>query len=156
MIVRGIINPSLLPIPLTILLRNMTLFKQLRYKGFGVPALAGFAHVPAKAGTPYFLRSLWQNILLVFTAFAACSASAQIQQAWVARYNNGIPGGTNQAVKMALDSNENIYITGFSQNVSGNSGYVTMKYAPNGNQLWASRYDDYAFPSAAPAAMVLD
>jgi len=43
--------------------------------------------------------------------------------------------GTNQAVKMALDSNGNIYVTGFSQNTNTNLGYVTIKYAPNGNQL---------------------
>ena len=61
---------------------------------------------------------------------------AQIQQAWVARYNNGITGGTNQAVKMALDTNGNIYVTGFSQNTNGNLGYATFKYAPNGTQLW--------------------
>ena len=86
----------------------------------------------------------------------ALTAPAQIQQAWVARYNNGITNGTNQAVKMALDSNGNIYVTGFSQNTNTNLGYVTIKYAPNGNQLWASRYDSTNSPSATPAAMVLD
>jgi hypothetical protein len=80
--------------------------------------------------------------------------AAQIQQAWVARYNNGIANGTHQAVKMALDSAGNIYLTGFSQNSAGNLGYVTMKYAPNGNQLWATRYDTGS--SVTPAAMVLD
>ena len=38
---------------------------------------------------------------MVLTPFPA---RAQIQQAWVARYNNGIANGTNQATKMALDS----------------------------------------------------
>jgi hypothetical protein len=75
------------------------------------------------------LCSLWLNSLLVFTAFVSFSASAQIQQAWVARYNNGITNGTHQAVKMAVDTNGNIYVTGFSQNSNGNLGYVTIKYA---------------------------
>ncbi len=82
--------------------------------------------------------------------------NGQIQQAWVARYNDGITNGTNQAVKMALDSNGDIYITGFSQNTSSNLGYVTIKYAPNGNQVWASRYDSTNYPSAAPSGLVLD
>ncbi len=81
---------------------------------------------------------------------------AQIQQAWVARYNNGIPGGTNQAVKMALDSTGNIYVTGFSQNTNSQLGYVTIKYAPNGNQTWAARYDSTNDPSAESAAIGLD
>jgi hypothetical protein len=85
-----------------------------------------------------------------------CSAQAQIQQAWVARYNNGITNGTNQAVKMALDPAGNIYVTGYSENANTNLGYVTIKYAPNGNQLWASRYDSTDSPTAIPSAMVLD
>jgi hypothetical protein len=84
------------------------------------------------------------------------SASAQIQQAWVARYNNGITNGTNQAVKMTLDSAGNIYVAGFSQNTNGNFGYVTIKYAPNGNQLWATRLDSTNYPAASPAALALD
>jgi hypothetical protein len=87
----------------------------------------------------------------------ACNnGAAQIQQAWVAHYNNGITNGTNQAVKMALDSSGNIYVTGFSQNANTNLGYVTIKYAPNGNQLWAARYDSTNSPMATPSGLVLD
>jgi hypothetical protein len=89
-------------------------------------------------------------------ALVTFSASAQIQQAWVARYNNGITNGTNQAVKMALDPQGNIYVTGFSQNANTNLGYVTIKYAPNGTQLWAARYDSTNSPTATPAGLVLD
>jgi len=83
-------------------------------------------------------------------------ASAQVQQAWVARYNNGLTNGTNQAVKMALDSAGNIYVTGFSQNASGNLGYVTIKYAPSGSQVWATRYDSSSYKSATPSGLILD
>jgi len=83
-------------------------------------------------------------------------AAAQIQQAWVERYNNGITNGTNQAVKMALDNVGNIYVVGVSQNTNNQLGYVTIKYAPNGTQLWAARYDSTNYPSAMPAGMVLD
>jgi hypothetical protein len=92
----------------------------------------------------------------VLSAVVAFSADAQIQQAWVAHYNNGITNGTNQAVKMALDSTGNIYVTGFSQNTNTNLGYVTIKYAPNGNQLWVARYDSTNYPTATPSALALD
>src|ERR1039458_8933395 len=82
------------------------------------------------------------GIFALFAFFAVNSiCSAQIQQAWVVRYNNGITNGTNQAVKMALDPNGNIYVTGFSQNTNGGLGYATIKYAPNGTQMWVARYD---------------
>jgi outer membrane protein assembly factor BamB len=84
------------------------------------------------------------------------AAQAQIQKAWVAHYNNGITNGTHQAVKMALDAAGNIYVTGFSQKSLSNLGYVTIKYAPNGNQLWAARYDSTNYPSAKPSGLVID
>jgi outer membrane protein assembly factor BamB len=84
------------------------------------------------------------------------SAISQIQQAWAVHYNNGILNGTNQAVKMALDNVGNIYVTGFSQNANTNLGYVTIKYAPNGTQIWVARYDDTNSPSAVPSGLVLD
>ena len=82
--------------------------------------------------------------------------TAQIQLAWVARYSNGITNGANQAVKMALDSNGNIIVTGFSQNTNNQLGYVTIKYAPNGTQLWAARYDSTTSPTGTPEAMAID
>ena len=81
---------------------------------------------------------------------------AQIQQAWVAKYNNGITNGNHQALKMALDPAGNVYVLGVSQNANTNTGYVTIKYAPNGNQLWAARYDSANFPSATPAGFAVD
>jgi hypothetical protein len=99
------------------------------------------------------LRSI---LLLVLASLVTRPATAQIQQAWVAHYNNGITNGTNQAVKMALDSNGNIYVTGFSQNTNTNLGYVTIKYAANGQPLWTNRYDATNFPAATPTALALD
>ena len=106
---------------------------------------------------PSVVEFLWLRLILcLLLGLTGYSGHAQIQQAWVARYNNGITNGTNQAVKMALDSAGNIYVTGFSQNANSNLGYVTIKYAPNGSQLWASRYDSTNYPSATPTGLVLD
>jgi hypothetical protein len=66
--------------------------------------------------------------VVMFVSFQ--KVSAQIQEAWVAHYNNGITNGTNQALKMVLDSAGNIYVAGCSQNVSSNLGYAIIKYAP--------------------------
>ena len=109
----------------------------------------------------FALRIKWQRNFrlfgtLIILLLASCDAFAQIQQAWVARYNNGIANGTNQAVKMTLDAAGNIYVVGVSQNTNTNLGYVTIKYAPNGNQLWASRFDSTNYPTATPAALVID
>jgi hypothetical protein len=99
----------------------------------------------------------WMRLIIpLVLGLLGVSASAQVQQAWVARYNNGITNGSNQAAKMALDAAGNIYVSGFSQNTNGNLDYATIKYAPNGTQLWAARFDSTNTTSAIPAALVLD
>jgi hypothetical protein len=95
-------------------------------------------------------------LFLLPSSFLIQSAPAQIQQAWVAHYKNGILNGTNQAVKIALDSTGSIYVLGFSENTNTNLGYVTIKYAPNGNDVWAARYDDTNYPAATPSSFALD
>jgi hypothetical protein len=57
---------------------------------------------------------------------------------------------------MVLDTLENIYVAGFSQDSETNLGYVTIKYAPNGNQIWVRRYDSTNSDAAKPAAIALD
>ncbi len=95
-------------------------------------------------------------IFVLFAFFAATPAFSQIQQSWVARYNNGLSNGNHQAIKMALDANGNIYITGPSQNTNGQLGYATIKYAPSGTQLWAARYDSTNSPFAMPTNLAVD
>jgi hypothetical protein len=81
---------------------------------------------------------------------------AQIQQAWLATYNNGLTNGTHQAVLMKLDSAGNIIVTGFSQNTNNNLDYVTIKYASNGTRLWAARYNSTNNADDQPRGLAVD
>ncbi len=64
---------------------------------------------------------------------------------WVRRYNNELVNGDDEAVAIALDSLNNIYITGRSEGTSYD--YVTIKYLPDGtiDATWgmngAARFD---------------
>lgn len=67
--------------------------------------------------------------------------NAQGQKYWALRYN-GPGNGVDEAVALALDSDGNVYVTGFSD--GGNStrfDYATIKYNPWGVQQWLVRYD---------------
>jgi hypothetical protein len=62
---------------------------------------------------------------------------------WVSRYNSISNGdGVDAAKALAVDTQGNVYVTGHAYD-SGNVDYrrITVKYDPNGNQLWAARYD---------------
>ncbi|MCI0747101.1 MAG: immunoglobulin domain-containing protein, partial [Verrucomicrobia subdivision 3 bacterium] len=61
-------------------------------------------------------------------------------------------GREAQAVAMKLDAGGNVCVTGSSVNSRGDTDFVTMKYDPDGNLLWLSRYggllDGYDYPYA--------
>jgi uncharacterized delta-60 repeat protein len=63
-----------------------------------------------------------------------------VTQEWVATYNG--PGNNNdQLQKIALDPSGNIYITGNVYGSGTDQDYATLKYAPNGTQLWVQIYN---------------
>ena len=75
---------------------------------------------------------------------------------WTSRYNS--PGdGDDVPADIAVDDQGNVYVTGTSYTSGSNSDYVTVKYAPDGTQLWVARYNvvgglDYARAIAVDAA----
>lgn len=73
--------------------------------------------------------------------FITIKYNANGQKYWALRYN-GPGNGVDEAAASVLDSDGNVYITGFSD--GGNStglDYATIKYNPFGVQQWLVRYD---------------
>jgi len=61
-------------------------------------------------------------------------------EVWLKRYN-GTGNGNDIARDMGIDQLGNIYITGSSWGVGTRVDYCTIKYAPDGTQLWETRYN---------------
>jgi uncharacterized delta-60 repeat protein len=77
---------------------------------------------------------------LIFTISASVFAD-EPNQLWVARYNG--PGNNyDSAAAMAIDDSGNVYVTGYSEGDVTNNDYATIKYSPDGNQLWVARYNN--------------
>jgi len=49
-----------------------------------------------------------------------------------------------------------MYVTGYSPGASGNNDVVTIKYDPNGNQIWLERYSSPGKGNAAGNAIAVD
>jgi uncharacterized delta-60 repeat protein len=66
--------------------------------------------------------------------------SAQVDTAWVRRYDGGY--GVDFASAIAVDATGNAYIAGYTY--YGTQDFLTVKYLPNGDTAWVRRYDGTA------------
>ncbi len=69
---------------------------------------------------------------------------------WAARYHGLREGADNKGYALVLDDAGNAYVAGYSvDDASGGWDYrnTTIKYDPNGNEIWVSHYDA---PSSSP------
>jgi hypothetical protein len=61
-------------------------------------------------------------------------------QLWVARYDEG-KGGNETPFGRAVDQAGNVYVTGNTYSDATSYDYATVKYDPDGNELWVARFD---------------
>ncbi len=59
---------------------------------------------------------------------------------WVSTYN-GVGYSRDMPRALAIDSDGNVTITGSSWSVDATGDYATVRYDPDGNELWVARYD---------------
>lgn len=62
-------------------------------------------------------------------------------EAWNARENGPGNGSWNEATAVAVDTDGNVIVTGYSPNPDGWLNYHTVKYSPVGTELWAQAYN---------------
>lgn len=65
---------------------------------------------------------------------------SQGNQLWLTRYNSPF-NGEDWANEITIDEKNNVYVTGGSDGANGKKDIATVKYDPNGNQLWVARYN---------------
>jgi uncharacterized delta-60 repeat protein len=85
--------------------------------------------------------------------YATIKYSTNGKQLWVARYN-GPGNGDDYAHAIVVDVSGNAYVTGQSDGLGDypEYNYATVKYAPNGRQLWVARYGEWG----SARAMTMD
>ncbi len=109
-------------------------------------------------GNVYVTGSIWRNGEEWNNDYATIKYSPDGQQLWVRHYN-GPGNGSDIPTAMAVDAQGNVYVTGYSDAVSKGDkydyDYATIKYSPDGEELWVRRYNagkaDYAFAMALDA-----
>ncbi len=108
---------------------------------------------------PEFYELVLYIGLLIFILFPG-NGLAQVAEEWVAIYN-GQDDSSDGATALAVDAAGNVYVTGSSSHFNPDfdifeSDYATVKYDPNGHQLWVARYNGpgpYSFDGATAIAV---
>lgn len=91
--------------------------------------------------------------------YATVKYSPDGTQLWVARYN-GPADNNDWARALIVDNSGNVYVsgvTGYSDGGSTKNDYATIKYAPDGNQLWVARYNasQKSYPVPGPDSLAV-
>lgn len=71
---------------------------------------------------------------------------------WKSVFNNPIKD-VDYPTAMAIDNNNNIYVTGYSHYTSAGNDYITIKYTLNGAQIWAKTYGGKSDDKASAIAI---
>jgi hypothetical protein len=74
---------------------------------------------------------------------------------WTNFYPIG-PVPPSAALGIALDAADNSYVTGYSPGSNSANDIVTIKYDPNGNQIWLQRYNGPGNGNDAGNAIAVD
>jgi len=93
--------------------------------------------------------------LTIILVLFASAALAQPVEEWVARYN-GPGNGDDRGDYLAVDRDGNVYVTGYSIGSATSRDYATIKYDPDGNQVWVTRYNGPGNSDDGAGALALD
>ncbi|KPL24129.1 MAG: hypothetical protein AMS23_05940 [Bacteroides sp. SM1_62] len=75
--------------------------------------------------------------------------------AWVRRYDGPL-NNVDEAMDIAIDDSNNVYVTGYSVGSGTGYDYATIKYKPNGDTAWARRYNGPGNSVDAAHAIIVD
>ncbi len=76
-------------------------------------------------------------------------------EAWRARYN-GPGNGFDWPRALVVDLFGNIIVTGRSPGSGDDNDYATIKYSPDGNELWVARYNGQGNDDDNATALTVD
>jgi uncharacterized delta-60 repeat protein len=87
--------------------------------------------------------------------YATIKYSPEGDELWVRRYN-GPANDTDVGQFIAFDSQGNAYVTGTSIGSGSDFDFATIKYSPEGDELWVRRYNSLANKSDYPRGIAVD
>jgi len=97
------------------------------------------------------------SLLGLATDYTTIKYDSNGNQLWVATYN-GPASLFDEANAIAVDDSGNVYVTGFSYGLLtlSLSDYATIKYDPDGNEVWVKRYNGSLLGEDVATDIIID
>lgn len=140
-------------------------FATLKYSSAGVPLWTNRYNGPANQDdyANAVAANINDNIFVTGSSsgngssydFATIAYSSAGMALWTNRYN-GPGNGEDHAVAIAVDSNSNVVVTGYSLGNGTGINFATIKYSSSGVGLWTNRFGGPVNSYERPQAMALD
>jgi len=124
-----------------------------RYNGPGNGPDSAYAIVVDNSGYVYVTGSSSISASTTDGDYATIKYGCEGNEMWVARYD-GPANDYDYAIAIAVDNSGNVYVSGSSWGI--HKDYATIKYDPNGNQLWVARYNGPQDASDEIAALAVE
>ncbi len=118
------------------------------FRRYGDAGLGAFKGIPMQTKKTSLISCLIITLMVMSTQQRAWGD-------WVAHYN-GLTAQADNARAVTVDMEGNLYVTGESQGTKRTFAYVTIKYSPDGSEIWANRYEGPGKGSHKPCAIALD
>jgi hypothetical protein len=123
-------------------------FATLAYSNTGTPLWTNYYDGPG-ASNDYAVAMTVGKSGRVFVTGYSLNEAGDYDYATVAYSNEGSPLWTNRyhgigndyAQAIAVDSDDNVFVTGYSTNSASNYDYSTVAYSNEGLPLWTNRYE---------------
>lgn len=136
----------------------------LAYSPTGVPLWTNHYDGPA-GGDSYAQAIVADKNGNVFVTGYSNDTNGGFEYATIAYSNAGLPLWTNQYSRMrhgidepkaiAVDGNGNVFVTGKSIGISGNSDYATFAYSSTGTPLWTNFYSSPFYGDSVGMALAV-
>jgi hypothetical protein len=124
-----------------------------RYNGPGNNEDVAEAMAIDDSGNVYVTGRSWGSGTL--PDYATIEYDSKGNLSWVQRYD-GPANDFDRATAIALDSSGNVYVAGYSRGNGTDLDYATVKYGPNGNELWVRRYNGSGNAEDVALAIAVD
>jgi hypothetical protein len=99
---------------------------------------------------------LYDNNYYDTVSFGTYKANTNGSWVWTNQFPPVGPFSASAGLAIAVDSGSNCYVTGYSPGTNSNNDIVTIKYDPNGNQVWLQRYNGPGNGNDAGNAIAVD